>query len=83
MDADTAPQILNDHEAARLLRLSVVALRRQARAGNIPAVQLPDGSLRFIRSELWNFLPTAAPLPEAPHHLRRPAVDGSSLEPLV
>jgi len=48
--------LLNDVEAARLLRLPVRRLVQLARAGRLPAVDFGDGELRFDPEDLTAFI---------------------------
>jgi predicted site-specific integrase-resolvase len=54
--------LLFDHEAAKILRISVVMLRKFARRGQVPAVVLPNGELRFLETELWSYIRDARPV---------------------
>jgi hypothetical protein len=44
--------LLTDTEAARLLRMLRARLTRLARHGGVPCIILPDGEIRFRRSDL-------------------------------
>ena len=48
--------LLSDDEAADLLRMLPSRLKRLARAGLVPHVQLPDGELRFEAGELAEWI---------------------------
>jgi hypothetical protein len=45
-------QILTDVEAAEFLRLKITQTVRLAKAGHIPRIDLPDGQIRFLLSDL-------------------------------
>jgi hypothetical protein len=45
-------QILNAIEAAEFLRMKISATERMAKAGLIPRIDLPDGQIRFLLSDL-------------------------------
>jgi len=50
----TCPKrLLTDGEAASLLRISRTLLVRLAKRGEVPAVYLPDGDIRFDADDLW------------------------------
>jgi excisionase family DNA binding protein len=53
----TCPKrLLTDGEAASLLRISRTLLVRFAKRGEVPAVRLPDGDIRFDETDLWRWV---------------------------
>ena len=53
---DATRQLLSDDEAADRLSMLRARLVRLAKAGDVPHVILPDGELRFIESDLWDWV---------------------------
>lgn len=51
-----AQRLLTDSEAAELLQMPAARLARIAKANKIPHVRLPDGEVRFIPSDLWDWV---------------------------
>jgi len=52
----TAHQLLTPDQAGEILRLTSARVTRLARTGQIPAIVLPGGDVRFIAAELWGWL---------------------------
>jgi len=50
------PRLLNDAEAADLLRLPLARFKRLATAGLVPRVILPGGEVRFDEHDLREWL---------------------------
>jgi predicted site-specific integrase-resolvase len=50
--ATTSTHLLTEYEAAAYLAVLPARLKRWAKAGLIPSVELPDGQLRFAAAEL-------------------------------
>jgi len=59
-------EVLTDREAGQLLRMVRSRVVKFAKNSQIPAVILPDGEVRFIKSELWYWLKREASRPPAP-----------------
>ena len=49
-------RLLLDSEAANLLRMTTRELLKLARVGSVPSVQLPDGDVRFLHSDLLGLI---------------------------
>ena len=54
--ASDAQQLLTRSEAAELLRMTPTRVARLARAQRIPHVPLPDGEIRFVAEDLWDWI---------------------------
>lgn len=48
--------LLTTSEVAKMLRVSVATVARWASLGQIPAIRLPSGQLRFRRSDIEKIL---------------------------
>lgn len=59
--------LLTDGEAARLVRMPPARFVRLVKAGEVPAVRLPDGEVRFLEADLWAWI----------ERYRQPAREGS------
>ena len=55
---DTNFRLLSAHEAAVLLNMLSARVKKLAKAGVVPHVVLPDGEIRFIESELVDWVRT-------------------------
>ena len=49
-------RVLTDGEAAQLIRMPPARLLRLAREGRVPCVVLPDQEIRFVESDLWDWI---------------------------
>ena len=49
-------KLLHDFEAAKLLRMRANQLVRFAKQGKVPCVLLPDGEVRFIESDILEWV---------------------------
>jgi excisionase family DNA binding protein len=56
MDAIQQPDLLTAADVADLLRLPQARVGRMAKSGAIPNLRLPDGSVRFERTELCKWI---------------------------
>jgi len=57
------PKLLTTREAAEILRLHPVTLRRKAAAGMVPCVRI-SGRFRFYESKLLEWLGAGCPSPQ-------------------
>ena len=54
MDANST--LLTDGEAAGILRMPTARVNRLVKSGDLPYVALPDGELRFLEADLWDWI---------------------------
>jgi len=59
------PRYVTSEDAARILGMSVVTIRRAAKAGRLPGVRI-SGEWRFLLDDLRNLPKGSAPKPESP-----------------
>jgi len=52
----TKAHLLTHHEAGDVLRMLPARVLRFAKSGELPHVKLPDGELRFVESDLWQWV---------------------------
>ena len=48
--------LLTDGEAAEMLRMPPSRLRKLANTGQVDHVLLPDGEVRFVEADLWDWV---------------------------
>jgi len=53
---ETTKRLLTAGEAADILQMPETRLARFAEASQIPHVRLPDGEVRFIEGNLWEWI---------------------------